>query len=77
MKRLVTFTIVLDINESTFGIESPEDEVDDFIDIVLPDVARRLGDEAKRLLDFHADGVQVDDNQAEMSKPFDETTEPF
>lgn len=77
MKRLVTFTIVLDIDESTFGIEAPEDEVLDFIDIVLPDVARRLGDEAGRLLEFHADDVQVDDNRAEMSPPFDETAEPF
>jgi hypothetical protein len=77
MRRLVTFTIVLDIDESTFGIEAPENEVRDFTDIVLPDVARRLGDEAGRLLEFHADGVQVDDNRAEMSRPFDETREPF
>jgi hypothetical protein len=77
MKRHAVFTITVEFDESTFGIDDPESEVRDFDEIVLPDVAHELGRAAVRLLDFHADGVQVDDNRAEMSRPFDETTEPF
>jgi len=77
MKRHAVFTITVEFDESTFGIESPDDEMRDFDEIVLPDVAHELGRAAVRLLDFHADGVVAADTRAEMSRPFDEITEPF
>jgi hypothetical protein len=77
MKRHAVFTVTLEFDESTFGIEDPDQEQDDMRDMILPDVAVALGKEARRLLEFHADGVVLADMRAELSKPFDETPEPF
>ena len=79
MKRHVTFTIMVEIDESTFDVE-PElaaQEILDFDEIVLPDVGRVVGAEAVRILAFHADQPVLVDVREVMGKPFDEIVEPF
>lgn len=77
MKRHAVFTITLEFDESTFGFERAWREQDEMRDMILPEVAALIGKEARRLMEFHADGVVLADMRTEMSKPFDEALEPF
>ena len=80
MRRLVTFTLALEIEESTFDVGDPiltAQEVDDMTDLILPNIAQQLAREAKRVLEFHADGPRVAAISVVMSEAYDPDTEPF
>jgi len=79
MRRLVTITVAVDIDETTFDVEPAlrAVEVDDFQSIVLPDVAQAVAREAVRVLQFHADAPALADVRSWMSEAFDPESEPF
>lgn len=79
MRRLITITVALEIDESTFGTDPAEAAlgIAHMEDVDLPDVAKYVGYEAERLLAFHADGVRVADTRAVMTEAYDPNTEPF
>lgn len=79
MRRLVTFTVAVDIDESTFDVEPNlrAVEVDDFQSVVLLDVAQAVAREAIRVLAFHADTPTLADVRSWMSEAFDPESEPF
>ena len=80
MRRLVTVTLAVEIKESTFDLADPilaAQEVDDFHEIILPDIAVQVGNELVRVLSFHADEPQVVATSAVMSEAYDPDTEPF
>lgn len=79
MKRHITFTLTVEIDETTFGDDPAlaAQELADFDEIILPDIARSLGAEAVRILAFHAEQPVLADTREVISKPFDPTLEPF
>ena len=79
MKRLITITVALEIDESTFGNDPVEAALDvaHMEDVDLPDVAKYVGYECERLLAFHADGVRVADTRAVMTEAYGPALEPF
>lgn len=79
MKRHLTFTVIVEIDESTFGNDPAlaAQELLDFEEIILPDVARSIGSEAVRILAFHADAPVLADTREVISKPFSPGLEPF
>lgn len=79
MKRLITITVAVEIDESSFGIDPVEAALDvaHMEDVDLPNVAKYVAYEAERLLAFHADGVRVADSSAVMTEAYDPALEPF
>ena len=80
MRRLVTVTLAVEIEESTFDLAEPAlaaQEVDDFHEIILPDIAVEVGNELRRVLSFHADEPRVAATSVVMSEAYDPDLEPF
>jgi hypothetical protein len=79
MRRLITITVAVEIDESSFGVDPVEAALDvaHMEDVDLPDIAKHVGYEAERLLAFHADGVRVADTRAVMTEAYDPALEPF